>query len=194
MQASDIPAVSEMERRIYTTPWSEQSFRDALPRDYYLFLVVCENDGKGEKGKEEKGKENGKEENGEDGNCAGESESTETEKGKSTECPECFAERDECSGGRILGYCGLIRSFDEADITNVTVREDCRRLGIGRRMLEELLKEGQAMGIKNFSLEVRASNEAAFSLYRKLGFIQEGLRKNFYDNPAEDARILWLRL
>ncbi len=181
MQASDIPAVSEMERRIYTTPWSEQSFRDSLPRDYYLFLVACENDRVGENGEEEKG---------ETGNFVAENVYIETEKGNSSECP---AERDECSGGRILGYCGLIRSFDEADITNVTVHEDCRRLGIGRRMLEELLKEGHDMGIKNFSLEVRASNEAAFSLYRKLGFSQEGLRKNFYDNPVEDARILWLR-
>lgn len=49
----------------------------------------------------------------------------------------------------------------------------------------------QKRGVKNFTLEVRRSNEAAIGLYHKLGFLDEGVRPNFYDSPKEDALILW---
>ena len=58
-------------------------------------------------------------------------------------------------------------------------------------MLNELMEEGRKRGISRFSLEVRASNQPAISLYRKLGFCQEGRRKNFYSLPEEDALIFW---
>ena len=94
-------------------------------------------------------------------------------------------------GPEILGYCGLVQSFDEADITNVTVRSKARGQGIAFLMLNELMEEGRKRGISRFSLEVRASNQPAIRLYRKLGFCQEGRRKNFYSLPEEDALIFW---
>lgn len=93
--------------------------------------------------------------------------------------------------GVLAGYCGYLRSFEFADITNVTVMAKYRRMGIARRMLQELMREGRSEGIERFSLEVRASNEAAIALYKGLGFYQEGVRKNYYESPAEDALILW---
>ena len=96
----------------------------------------------------------------------------------------------EC-GGELIGYCGYLRSFETADITNVTVRKDFRRRGAGEIMVRQLMEEGRRAGIERFSLEVRRSNAAAIALYEKLGFREEGVRRGYYENPREDALILW---
>ncbi len=95
--------------------------------------------------------------------------------------------------GSIAGMCGLLDILGEGDISNVAVREDFRKKGIAERMLSELLRQGKERGITAFTLEVRASNEAAIRLYEKFGFTCEGRRKNFYEKPREDALILWKR-
>ncbi len=90
----------------------------------------------------------------------------------------------------IVGYCGFLQSMEEAEIVNVAVREDCRGRGIGYRMLLDLMERGRDRGVRYFTLEVRRSNEPALRLYEKLGFVQVGFRKDFYEKPAEDAFIL----
>lgn len=95
--------------------------------------------------------------------------------------------------GVLAGYCGYQRSFEIADITNVTVKKEFRRQGIARLMLQQLMKEGRSQGIERFTLEVRSSNEPAVSLYSSLGFYKEGVRKGYYESPREDALILWTR-
>lgn len=95
--------------------------------------------------------------------------------------------------GVICGYCGYYRSFEEADIVNVAVAPSYRRRGIGKAMLEQLLLEGHTQGVRGFTLEVRAGNKAAISLYHSLGFRTEGVRKDFYEKPKEDALLMWLR-
>ena len=59
--------------------------------------------------------------------------------------------------------------------------------------MEQLVKEGKEMGVTAYTLEVRVSNMAAIHLYKKLGFQEEGIRKNFYERPKEDALIMWKR-
>lgn len=93
--------------------------------------------------------------------------------------------------GKVAGYCGLLQSFDEADITNVAVHPEYRRLGIAYQMLEQLMEQGGTRGIQRYTLEVRVSNTAAVKLYQKLGFASVGIRKNFYAFPTEDAMIMW---
>lgn len=93
--------------------------------------------------------------------------------------------------GKVAGYCGLLQSFDEADITNVAVHPEYRRLGIACQMLEQLMEQGGTRGIQRYTLEVRVSNTAAVKLYQKLGFASVGIRKNFYAFPTEDAMIMW---
>ena len=93
--------------------------------------------------------------------------------------------------GQLIGYCGLLQSFDEADITNVAVEETYRGCGVASRMLEQLMELGKARGILRYTLEVRVSNASAIHLYEKLGFRSVGIRKNFYDSPKEDAMIMW---
>ncbi len=94
-------------------------------------------------------------------------------------------------GGVLAGYCGYQRSFEIADITNVTVHRDYRRRQIARRMLKTLMEEGRRQGIERFTLEVRRSNTPAIALYESLGFCVEGVRKGYYQSPKEDALILW---
>ena len=93
--------------------------------------------------------------------------------------------------GWMAGCCGLWQSFEDADICNVAVDQTLRRQGIGEQLLLFLMENGKKRGVKNFTLEVRRSNEAAIGLYHKLGFLDEGVRPNFYDSPKEDALILW---
>lgn len=98
-----------------------------------------------------------------------------------------------CVGETVAGYMGLISSFDEADITNVAVDSSLRRSGIAENMLKIAMKWAGERGINAFTLEVRAGNEGAIALYEKLGFVSEGIRKNFYEKPTEDALIMWKR-
>jgi len=95
--------------------------------------------------------------------------------------------------GRIVGLCGYIRSFDEADVTNVSVIKECRGHGFATALMTSLLDKGERDGISSFTLEVRVSNADAIHVYEKLGFVSEGIRPGFYDNPKEDAMIMWRR-
>lgn len=94
---------------------------------------------------------------------------------------------------RVVGYCGAYGVCDEADINQVAVTGNYRRSGIGERMVGQLLDGLTQRGYLYTTLEVRKSNTAAIALYVKLGFVSEGIRKNFYEKPTEDAVIMWKR-
>ena len=93
--------------------------------------------------------------------------------------------------GIIVGYCGYWGIAGEGHIYNVAVKESHRGQGIGYRMLDYLITQARSRGITSLTLEVRQSNEPAIQLYKKLGFIEAGIRKEFYSNPSEDAIIMW---
>ena len=97
-----------------------------------------------------------------------------------------------CEEDTLVGVCGLVASFDEGEVLNVSVKKECRKQGIALRMLQQLLEEAECMGIKHFTLEVREGNVPARALYEKLGFVCEGIRPGFYRNPTENAAIYWL--
>lgn len=94
-------------------------------------------------------------------------------------------------GETLVGVCGLVTSFDEGEVLNVSVAKEYRKQGIAYKMLQQLLTEAESKGIKHFTLEVREGNVPARTLYEKLGFVCEGIRPNFYRNPAENAAIYW---
>lgn len=94
---------------------------------------------------------------------------------------------------QVVGSCGLRNIAGEGEITNVVTAAAFRGKGIGRMLLTHLLEEGRKMGVEAFTLEVRQSNVAAIHLYESLGFVTEGIRKNFYEKPREDALIMWKR-
>ena len=92
--------------------------------------------------------------------------------------------------GEIAGYVGSQTVMDESDMMNVAVHPDYRRKGIAEKLVMELVEALKKRDSRCLTLEVRASNEPARALYEKLGFVQVGLRKNYYRNPREDALIL----
>ncbi len=95
--------------------------------------------------------------------------------------------------GEIAGCCGIRNIVGEGEITNVVVAEKFRKQGIGRKLMEYMLKEAPKYGIGDCTLEVRVSNKPAIHLYESLGFKCEGIRPDFYEKPAEDALIMWKR-
>ena len=92
--------------------------------------------------------------------------------------------------GVAAGYIGSQTVMDESDMMNVAVHPDHRRKGVAESLVNELIEALKKRGSRCLTLEVRASNEPAKALYEKLGFVQVGLRKNYYRNPKEDALIL----
>ena len=93
-------------------------------------------------------------------------------------------------GDTLAGYVGSQTVLGETDMMNVAVHPDFRRQGVGESLILSLVEELKALDSHSLTLEVRASNAPARSLYEKLGFSQVGLRKNYYRNPREDACIL----
>ena len=89
--------------------------------------------------------------------------------------------------GEVVGYVGSQTVLQEADMMNIAVADSHRRRGIAKMLVEELIRQLDAYQL---TLEVRASNAPAISLYEALGFRQVGLRKNYYRKPKEDALIL----
>ena len=91
---------------------------------------------------------------------------------------------------RVAGYVGSQSVLGESDMMNVAVHPDFRRQGIAEKLCLALVDALKEKGNHCLTLEVRASNDPAKTLYEKLGFQQIGLRKNYYRNPKEDACIL----
>lgn len=135
MTEEDLIQVCEMEKEIFSQPWSKEGFLESIKQPYSHFFVA----------------------------------------------------EEEC----IVGYCGVHNLGGDGEITNVAVDKLWRKRHIGTKLLEYAMKEGKKEGIGAFTLEVRTSNQNAIALYHKLGFRELGKRKNFYENPVEDALIMW---
>jgi [ribosomal protein S18]-alanine N-acetyltransferase len=83
--------------------------------------------------------------------------------------------------------------LDEAHITLMAILPEYRGQGWGKDLLVGLLAEAVAIGMNHATLEVRPSNTIAVGLYEKMGFETLGRRKKYYQNPEEDALIMWCR-
>ena len=95
---------------------------------------------------------------------------------------------------KVIGYIIFWQVKDEVQINNIAIHPDFRRKGIGEAVMRKVLDLVRKEEAKFVFLEVRPSNAAAFSLYRKLGFKVLGIRKDYYSRPREDALVLGLRL
>lgn len=101
-------------------------------------------------------------------------------------------EKDFCLVAEKSGVCGAIflsRVLDECEILNFAVDTNLRGSGIGTVLLDAALSDEFVKGADVF-LDVRESNEAAIHLYKKFGFKEITVRKNFYTNPNENAIIM----
>ncbi len=95
--------------------------------------------------------------------------------------------------GQVAGYIGAHNIVGEVYITNVAVSPDYRRRGIAETLIKKLVEITFTEGAEFITLEVRKSNESAIKLYTKMGFQMVGERKNFYENPREDALLMTYR-
>lgn len=91
--------------------------------------------------------------------------------------------------GGFVGFGGVMVIGDEAHVTNLLVSVERRGQGIGRRLLIELIRSAVAAGASHLTLEVRARNQVARSLYTSVGLAPVGIRPGYYDD--DDALIMW---
>ena len=135
MLVEDLDQVMEIERELFSPPWTREGFFTYLTHKDAMFLVV-----------EEK--------------------------------------------GEILAYCGLLMVLDEGDITNVAVRPDRQREGIGHFLMDSLIRLAEEQGVTTIHLEVRVGNDTALRLYERMGFTRDGISKQYYTDPVEDALLM----
>ena len=93
-------------------------------------------------------------------------------------------------GAKLVGYVGSQSVLGWSDMMNLAVLPEYRRQGVGEALVTNLIEKLQEKKNTCLTLEVRASNAPAISLYQKMGFVQVGRRPNYYHNPKEDALIL----
>lgn len=92
-------------------------------------------------------------------------------------------------GDVLCGFITGVYLLDTADIYSIAVSENYRKKGVGKRLLEEFFKQ-LPDDVQAVNLEVRESNSPAIKLYEKTGFQSVGLRKNFYQDPRENAVLM----
>lgn len=92
---------------------------------------------------------------------------------------------------RLVGYAGMWVILDEAHITTIAVEPPLRGQRVGERLLVGLIEAAMERGARWMTLEVRKSNLAAQTLYRKYAFREIGTRKAYYSDNREDAVVMW---
>jgi ribosomal-protein-alanine N-acetyltransferase len=93
----------------------------------------------------------------------------------------------------VLGLGCFWSIVEEAHITILAVHPDLQSQGLGQFLLYALLRDAKRHQLEWATLEVKPSNQAALSLYRKFGFQEAGRRRRYYQDTGEDALILWLK-
>ena len=103
--------------------------------------------------------------------------------------PQAFIVTAELDG-KVAGYCIVYFVLDEGEIARIAVDNCFRRQGVGRKLLEQVERTCKEKGIIRLMLDVRESNESARAFYKSLGFEEDGVRKNFYEMPKENAVLM----
>ena len=89
----------------------------------------------------------------------------------------------------IVGFAAILTVLDECELTNIVVHRDYRHLGIGSKLLENIIETSKTLGCSTIYLEVNVHNTAAIHLYEKYHFQRIGLRKKYYNN-TDDAILM----
>lgn len=94
------------------------------------------------------------------------------------------------AAGAVVGYAVLWCVLDQGELGNVAVAESWRGRSLGAQLVEEVLRRAAIRGVREVFLEVRPSNTVARRLYERFGFSSAGRRRNYYQEPVEDALVL----
>jgi len=90
----------------------------------------------------------------------------------------------------VAAFCAFWRVDHQIHINNLAVRPELRGQGLASRLLADVWAEMVLAGVTHATLEVRRSNLPALQLYAKAGFVEAGVRRNYYTQPVEDALVL----
>jgi len=162
MAIADVPAVADLERRVFPLPWSAHAFEHELRHNPMAYFVVVRPWNAG------------------------------MDQEESTSLPREAKSGPEqaVSAQAVLGYGGFWFIVDEAHICTLAVDPNWRGWGLGELLLVHLIDHARVIGAAVVTLEVRASNLVAQSLYGKYGFVRTGLRHKYYTDNHEDAIIM----
>ena len=96
----------------------------------------------------------------------------------------------------IVGYAVMMPALDEVQLLDISIAHSFQRQGLGEKLLGEMLALARELKFERMILEVRRSNLAANALYRKLGFVEIGVRRAYYPaaNEREDALVMECKL
>ena len=178
MRREDVAQVTEIDRKAFPTMWPPANYRHELENRFAYYIVVCEEGRTVEEPEVEAIPEGGF-------------------FGVASRVRRLF-NRDRFFGNEVpasgreyvAGFAGFWFMADEAHLASIAVREEYRRQGIGELLFISIIDLATELDANIITLEVRASNTAALSLYSKYGFIQVGLRRGYYTDDREDAVLM----
>ena len=182
MTQADVPDVSRVERRCFPNPWPSSAYRRELQNPAQNVYVVLR-------------RLNGGDPSAMNGQHTGAVAGTASRPlPRRSLLPIGIGRRQEPNGPEpvaLIGFAGMWMAFDEAHITTIGIDPGHRGLGLGELLLLCMVDAAIARGARWLTLEVRVSNVAAQTLYRKYGFSVRGSRKRYYSDNNEDALIMW---
>ncbi len=109
-----------------------------------------------------------------------------------TKCEKKGEQISDEVGSEIAAYIITSTAADEAELLNIVVSPDYQRQGIASQLLERIFTSFDA-SVHSLFLEVRASNQAAFTLYDNLGFNEVGVRPNYYPALSKNGSSTGMR-
>jgi ribosomal-protein-alanine N-acetyltransferase len=160
MTPTDVAEVATLEQVCFSLPWSARAFDHEVRFNPMAHFLALRTRGAG------------------------------IERGPTRKAPWTARHGTNDGHGMLVGYGGLWLIVDEGHICTLAVHPDWRRHGLGEMLLVGLIERATALGAAVATLEVRASNAAAQSLYEKHGFAKVGVRKGYYSDTHEDALIM----
>jgi ribosomal-protein-alanine N-acetyltransferase len=171
MRLDDIPEVSAVDRRSFSTPWPASAYRrEVTHADKNLYIVLRRV--------------------GEDALTVPDPKGGLPGGFLSTLLP-FFKDGAKPPPEPVVGYAGLWIVGDEAHVTTIAVLPELRGQGLGELLLVTILEHARQHGAHWVTLEVRVSNRSAQALYRKYTFKDSGYRRRYYSDDGEDALVMW---
>jgi len=177
MRREDIDQVMAIDREAFPTEWPPPNFKRELENRLAYYIVACNAEDLVEEADEPSPKTG----------IAGLADGVRRLLGQGISLGK---ERSARGPERITGFAGFWVMADEAHITTIATRESSRREGIGELLLQSTIDLATRLKARILTLEVRASNTVAQSLYAKYGFSQVGLRRGYYTDNREDAVLM----
>jgi len=178
MRPEDVSQVNAIDREAFPTQWPPLDYRRELQAQLTRHIVVCEDVSPPplpEMGQPPQKKKRG----------------LFTTVMKRLNFSHLFHHRlPRVAPQRVLGFASLWVIADEAHLTNIAVRKDFQRRGLGDLLLIAIIELAATLKADFVTLEVRVSNLVAQNLYKKYGFTQVGLRHGYYTDNREDAVLM----